>query len=114
MPNTPHSSRSVAPSRSGSLRSADGPKSSPELKSKLMFPVASSSWLAVPEESWFWSIAPLFCSLARPLRYDLFGRRLLDQLFKAVAGRLAVAVAAGCGRIGLSLFIVGLVLLEFL
>ena len=44
----------------------------------------------------------------------LTGRRFFDQLFKAVAGGFIIAIRARLRRVGVSLVILGLILLEFL
>src|SRR5258708_732504 len=89
---TPHSSRSVSPSRSSCNWIPAGPR-------------FRSSW-ASSEGFSISSIAPLsWLTSAR--------RGFLDQLFKAVAGRLTVAIAraARWGLLGVRLIVVRLILL---
>src|ERR1700752_273427 len=92
MPNTPHSSRSVSPSRS-SCSSMPVPR-----------------WSAGSEGVCISSIAPLYGAKR------LTARGFIDQLFKAVAGRLIIPIAAGARLrwFGVSLVVLGLILLEFL
>src|SRR6187402_2342144 len=97
MPNTPHSSRSVSPSRSSCSSIAAGPEG--RFKSR-------SSWA-----SWSGcriSSEPLFRAVSAR-------RRFLDQLFQAVTSRFTVSVAGARRlRLGISLIIIWFVFLESL
>src|SRR3977135_2078281 len=101
MPNTPHSSRSVSPLRSGSCRSSCS--SMPRFRSGF-----ESNWWAGSEGFCISSISPLFWP-------ELFARGFLDQLFKAVTGRFTVAITGRRGGLrGVSLIVFGFILLESL
>src|SRR5215510_7105397 len=94
MPNTPHSSRSVSPSRSSWSSSPAGARS-------------RSSW-AFQSGFCISSIAPLF-------GLNSTRRRFLDQLFQAVTSRFTVSVAAARRLLfGISLIIIWFVFLESL
>src|SRR6266851_2012492 len=98
MPNTPHSSRSVSPSRSELCKPG-----SPGSKLRSRCAAASSEGLCIA------SIAPLFVAEKST------SRGLLDQLFQAVAGRSTVAITRSWRRrLGVSLFIIWFILLESL
>src|SRR5215468_8150769 len=94
MPNTPHSSRSVSPSRSSCSSNPAGGRS-------------RWSW-AFQSGFWVSSIAPLF-------GLNSTRRGFLDQLFQALTSRFTVAIAAARRLLlGISLIIIWFVFLESL